>query len=167
MKSIGRIADVVVTLIIISLLAVEATAKEKHITKKEVPPAVISAFDRAYPKTTIKGYSTETENGKTYFEIESMHGKQSLDVSYRPDGTVAEIEEGVAAKNLPVSVLKAVKAKYPKGRISKAEKKTLGTVVTYEMKVTTDKTHAGLEIDPTGKIIKERVSSMKENEEEK
>lgn len=167
MKGSRVMAATGITLFIVFAMAIEANAKENKLTKKDVPTAVISAFDTAYPKAKIKGYSTETENGKTYYEVESMNGKRSLDVSYLPDGTVAEIEEGVAAKNLSISVLKAVKTKYPKGKISKAEKKTVGSLVTYELKVTTDKTYAGLEIDPTGKIIKERASSKKEGNEEK
>ncbi len=168
MQSIRRMAVVSLVLIVVFALAVDASAKEKKITKKDVPSAVISAFVKAYPKAEVKGYSTETENGKTYYEVESMQGKTSLDVSYLADGTATEVEEGVAAKDLPNPVMQAVKAKYPKGKIAKAEKKTADTLVTYELKVKTGKTHARLEIDPTGKILKEwKANAKKEAKEEK
>lgn len=167
MKGIRRMAVVSIALLVLFALSVEAGAKEKKITKKDVPSAVISTFTKAYPKAEVKGYSTETENGKTYYEVESMHGKMSLDVSYLADGTATEIEEGVAAKDLPNPVMGAVKAKYPKGKIAKAEKKTADTIVTYEIKVKTGKTHARLEVDPAGKIIKESKGSAKKEGEEK
>ena len=147
-------------------ITVQATAQEKKITKKDVPAAILSAFQKAYPDAKVKGYSTETENGKTTFEVESMVGNMTLDVEYLPDGTATEIEEGAAPKDLPSAVTDAVKAKYAKGKIAKAEKKTVGTTVTYELKVMEGKGHVGLEIDPSGKIIKESKGTAKKEEKE-
>lgn len=166
MKNIGHVALEGLTLLVSFILVVDAGAKEKKITKKDVPPAVISAFTKAYPKAVVKGYSTEAENGKTSYEVESMQGKMSLDVSYLADGTATEIEEGVPAKDLPDQVLKAVKTAYPRGNITRAEKKTTGTVVTYELRITTGKTHTGMEIDPSGKIITHSKSSAKNDGED-
>jgi hypothetical protein len=167
MKTILNAFVAALCLILFLGIISQATAQEKKITKKNVPAAVLSAFEKAYPKAKVKGYSTEKENGKITFEVESMQGKLILDVAYLPDGTATEIEEGVAAKDLPAPVLDAVKAKYAKGKIAKAEKKTVGNVVTYELSVTAGKTHAGLEIDPSGKIIKESKGTAKEEKEEK
>jgi hypothetical protein len=166
MRNILKMFVAALCLILFFGIAVQATAKEEKITKKDVPASVLSAFQKAYPNAKVKGYSTETENGKTTFEVESMQGKMTLDVEYLPDGTATEIEEGVAAKDLPSAVTDAVKAKYAKGKIAKAEKKTVGTVVTYELKVTAGKTHAGLEVDPSGKIIKESKGKAKKEEKE-
>jgi hypothetical protein len=154
MYRLRRAIVVCIALILVMALGIEASAQEKKMTKKDVPQAVISAFEKAYPKAKVKGYSTETEEGKTYFEIESHQGKMTLDVSYLGDGTVAEIEEGVAAGNLPDAVKAAVSTNYPKGKITKAEKKTVGTTVTYELKVATGKTRVGVEVDPSGQIMK-------------
>jgi hypothetical protein len=158
MNRLGRVVVGSIALIVVFALGIEARAQEKKITKKDVPQAVISAFEKAYPNAKVKGYSTETEEGKTYFEVESYQGKLTLDVSYLSDGTVAEIEEGVTAGSLPDAVKAAVKSNYPKGKIAKAEKKTVGTSVTYELKVTSGKTSAGVEVDPSGKILKKSKS---------
>lgn len=158
MNRLGRVVVGTIALIVVFALGIEARAQEKKITKKDVPQAVISAFEKAYPNAKVKGYSTETEEGKTYFEVESYQGKLTLDVSYLSDGTVAEIEEGVTAGSLPDAVKAAVKSNYPKGKIAKAEKKTVGTSVTYELKVTSGKTSAGVEVDPSGKILKKSKS---------
>jgi hypothetical protein len=167
MNRLRRIAVLSITLLIVFALGFEASAKEKKISKKHVPSAVLSAFEKAYPKAKVKGYSTETENGKTYFEVESHQGKKTLDVSYLADGTLAETKEGVTAGDLPDSVKAAVKSNYPKGKITKAEKKTVGAIVTYELKVRTGKKHVRLEIDSNGKILKTKSGSEKEENEEK
>src|SRR5438270_11817221 len=58
----------------VSVLGLPAMAqeKEKKITAKEVPAVVIENFKRAYPKAIIRGYASEMENGKQYYEIESQ-----------------------------------------------------------------------------------------------
>jgi hypothetical protein len=166
MNRLRKVAVVSIALIVVFVLGIDASAKEKKIAKKDVPAAVISTFEKAYPNAKVKGYSTETEEGKTYFEVESMVGKMTLDVSYLSDGTVAEIEEGITIGELPDAVKATIKANYPKGKIAKAEKKTAGTTVTYELKVKTGKTSAGMEIDPSGKILKKSKSGTEKKEKD-
>ena len=108
----------------------------------------------------------EVEGGKTYYEVESINGKESLDAEYLADGTVAEVEEGPATSDLPAPVKAAVTAKYPKGKIVKSEKTTRGDAITYEIKVTSGKTKAGMVVDPIGKIVKEKNAGAKEKESE-
>jgi hypothetical protein len=151
-----------------ALFCLSALSQEKKIHKNDLPQAVLSAFEKAYPKATIKGLSTEVEEGKTYFEIESVDGKISRDLLYLADGSVAEIEEGVSTADLPSTVKATLHKEYPKGKVVKAEKTTKGTAVTYEMKVSSGKTTAELVIDPAGKVIKnEKAGAMKKQKEEK
>ena len=92
-----------VTLIAIGLLltSLSVSAQESKIKEKDVPQAVIAAFKSAYPNATVRGYAKEKENGKLFYEIESKDGATMRDLLYNPDGTVAEIEETVAATDLP------------------------------------------------------------------
>ncbi len=166
MNKFKYVAMLSIALIAAVTLSLNTNAQEKKITKKHVPQVVLSAFEKAYPDAKVKSYTTEKENGKTYFEIESMRGKSTLDVSYLSDGSAAEVEEGVLAKDLPAPVTKAVETKYPKGKIVKAEKRTADNMVSFELKVKTGKTHVGLRIDPDGKNIKEhKANSKKEGKE--
>jgi hypothetical protein len=168
MNNIRMKATMSIVALLVVACSIQAKAQEKKITKKHVPQAVLNAFQKAYPDAKVEGYSTEKENGKTYYEVESMKGEYTLDVSYLSDGTTAEVEEGVAPNDLPSPVIHAVKAKYPKGKILRAEKRTADNAVTYEMRIRTGKTHIGLQIDPSGKIIKEhKAKSKKEEKEEK
>jgi hypothetical protein len=133
----------------------KSEAGEKKIAKKGLPAPVLAAFRKAYPKATIKGASIEVEEGKTYYEIESLDGKVKRDLLYLADGTVAEIEENVAPDDLPPPVKAAVIDKYPKGNIEKSEKVTRGAVVVYDVVVKSGKTTVEMSIDPTGKVTRE------------
>jgi len=137
----------------VSLLTIAAAAQEKKITAKDVPAAVISAFKTAYPNATIRGYAREKENGKVFYEIESREGTTTRDVLYNPDGTVAEIEESLAATDLPAEVRQAMKEKFPKAVITKAEKTTAGDKVSYEIVARQGKKRVTIEFDSSGKVL--------------
>jgi uncharacterized membrane protein YkoI len=138
----------------VSLLAISAAAQEKKITAKDVPAAVISAFKTAYPNATIRGYAREKEKGKVFYEIESREGTTTRDILYNPDGTVAEIEESLAASDLPAGVQQAFKEKYPKAVITKAEKTTAGDKVSYEIVARQGKRKVTIEFDSSGRVLK-------------
>jgi hypothetical protein len=143
-----------IALIIAIVIGVEARTQEKKIGRKDMPQAVLSAFEKSFPDAKVKSFSTESEDGKTYFEIESVRNKMTLDVSYLPDGSAMEIEQGITVGELLDAVKAAVKANYPHGRIAKAEKRTIGTTETFELQVTSGKSRVSLEIASGGKIIK-------------
>jgi len=137
----------------VSLLVIAAVAQEKKITGKDVPAAVMTAFKTAYPNATIRGYAREKENGKVFYEIESREGTTTRDVLYNPDGTVAEIEESIAATDLPAEVQQAMKEKYPKAVITKAERTTAGDKVSYEIVARQGKKRVTVEFDSSGKVL--------------
>jgi hypothetical protein len=124
MNMLARIALIVAT---VSLSGFSAVAQEKKITAKDVPAAVITAFKNSYPNATMRGYAREKEEGKVFYEIESREGVMSRDVLYNADGTVAEIEESMAATDLPADAQQAIKQKYPKAVIRLAEKTMAAT----------------------------------------
>ena len=143
-----------VALITVSLLAVSAVAQEQKITARDVPAAVMTAFKTAYPNATIRGYAREKEKGKVFYEIESREGTTTRDVLYNPDGTVAEVEESVAASDLPAEVQRAFKEKYPKAVITRAERTTAGDKVSYEIVARQGKRRVTLEVDSSGRVLK-------------
>jgi hypothetical protein len=140
-------------LVFISSLALPLSAQEKRLKKGEVPRAVLSAFEKAYPHATVKGYSSEPKDGKTAYEVESMEVKTHRDVLYAADGTVLEIEESMAVSDLPEEVRVAVKKDYPKGSIASAEKLTKGEATEYEVIVKHGKMKTEIRLDPSGKIL--------------
>ena len=149
-RTMSRVALITMA---VSLLALSVVAQEKKITAKDVPAAVMSAFKSAYPNATIRGYAREKENGKVFYEIESREGTTTRDVLYNPDGTVAEIEESIAGTDLPAEVQQAMKEKYPKAVITKAEKTTAGDKVSYEIVARQGKKRVTIEFDSSGKVL--------------
>lgn len=110
---------------------------ETQIARKDVPAAVMSAFEKAYPNATIKGYSKEMEKGKTIYEVESMEGKTHRDVTYYADGKLLMVEGSVEMKDVPPAVQRALEKKFPKAKVDLAEKVMAAGSVGYEFHVTT------------------------------
>src|SRR5438093_7022890 len=147
---------IVMSVFAVSVLGLSAIAqeKEKKITAKEVPAVVIENFKRAYPKAIIRGYASEMENGKQYYEIESREGTTRRDVLYNPDGSVAEVEESIDASDLPASVQETIRKQHPRAVITLAEKTTVGDKVTYEVKAREGRKRFSIEFDSSGKVLK-------------
>ncbi|MHB8078667.1 MAG: PepSY-like domain-containing protein [Candidatus Krumholzibacteriia bacterium] len=156
----NTVLSVAVALLVLALAgACFAQEKETKLPGKDVPAAVMTAFHNAYPKAEIKGTAKEVENGKTYFEIESIDGGMSRDLLYLADGTVTEIEEAVDPATLPAPVKAAAEAKYPQGKIVKAERTTRDAATTYDLQIMSGKTKENLTLGPDGKAIIEHKSA--------
>lgn len=153
MKVSGILVRVGLAAIIGSLVAGSAVSQEVKLKKKQVPGAVIAAFASAYPNATVRGYGRETENGKVYYEIESIEKHTTRDVLYNPDGTVAEIEEGIAVGDLPAEATETLHAKYPRAVITSAEKITRGDITEYEAHAKLGKRRVSMEFDANGKPL--------------
>ena len=157
MKLILELKRLSVLAAAVSLFSLSAVAQEKKITAKDVPAAVTAAFRNSYPNATIRGYAREKEHGKVFYEIESREGTISRDVLYNADGSVAEIEESIAATDLPAEAQQAIHQKYPKAVISLAEKTTAGEKITYEVSARQGKKRISVEFDAGGKVLSSRI----------
>ncbi len=111
-----------------------ATAKTYKIAA-QLPAPVTAAFKKTYPNATIRGTSTETENGKTVYEVESVENGKARDLIYTADGHVTEIEEEMSPSDLPAPVTASLKKLYPTATIAVAEKVTEGTTVQYQLTI--------------------------------
>jgi Putative beta-lactamase-inhibitor-like, PepSY-like len=141
--------------IFFGISALEAQADEKEIPLDKVPQAVMKAVKAKFPKAVIKTATEETEDGKTEYEIETTVDGLATDIVLKPDGTIVVIEKEIKEKDLPVAVQTALKAKYPKAKIKKAEELTKGTEITYEMALEGADKVKEVVMDKTGKVIEE------------
>lgn len=130
-----------------------------------LPAPILAAFRKSYPNATIKNAAKETEDGKTVWEVESIDGSLARDLMYNPDGTAIDIEEEVAMASVPPVVADALKAKYPKATVTKAEKKTAGKAVTYEFTLKGAK-EASVELTPDGKIVPAKKEKDEKDEDD-
>jgi hypothetical protein len=169
MKNNDHRFPLIVCLVLLAFIcSIPATTGDKKITKKDVPPAVLKAFEQAYSHATVKGYAMEKEHGTTYYELETIDGKTRRDLLYTEDGKIAEIEETITMKDLPAAVAKAFAKESPKAQASKIEKVARGEKVMYEFSM--GKGKSALVIDPAGTVVKHsravKKTSEKEEEEE-
>lgn len=153
MKSIINFKKLTMMAIGLSLASLSAVAQESKVKETDVPAPVLAAFKSAYPNATVRGYAKEKEKGKLFYEIESKDGATMRDLLYNPDGTVAEIEETIAATELPSEAQQLIKSKYPKGVVSRAEKVTEGNRIKYEVSIRNGKKRTSLAFDADGKLL--------------
>jgi hypothetical protein len=103
------------------------------------PPAVTTSVMKAFPKATIGACKAEHEHGKDQFEVKlTKSNGEKVEVDVAPDGTVLQVEEKIAVDALPAAVKKAFGARYPKARMSGAEKQTAGKDIRYEIAFSVD-----------------------------
>jgi hypothetical protein len=167
MKQPVRYAAVLSIVPLIVCFVSLGSGQDKKIAKHDVPPAVIKAFETAYPKATVKNYGSEVEKGVTYYELETVEGKIKRDILYKADGTLAELEEILTPEMVPEPVAKALGASFPKGKIVSGEKTTRGELVSYDIVVADGKDKVNVELNAEGKILKKSVSTSKKSTGEK
>ena len=136
------------------LLAGNASAQEKKIKRSDLPPAVEKTVAVQSAGATIRGFSTEKENGQTLYEAELMVNGHSKDISMTADGSIVEIEEQVALDSLPAEVKAGLQAKAGTGKILKVESLTKkDKLVAYEAKVETNGKKTEVQVGPDGKPL--------------
>ena len=136
------------------LFAGIATAQEKKIKRSDLPPAVEKTVAVQSAGATIRGFSTEVENGQTLYEVELTVNGHSKDISMAVDGSIVEVEEQVALDSLPAEVKAGLQAKAGKGKILKVESITKkNKLVAYEAKVDTGGKKSEVQIGPDGKPL--------------
>lgn len=136
------------------LFAGASFAQEKKIKRSDLPPAVEKTVAAQSEGATIKGFSTEKENGQTFYEAEMMANGHSKDVLIAADGTIVEVEEQVALDSLSTDVKAGLQTKAGKGKILKVESLTKkGKLVAYEAKVDTNGKKSEVQVGPDGKPL--------------
>ena len=152
MKIVARYRGVLIATIL--LLVIGAAAQERRIQRSELPAAVQKVADEQSKGATVRGYSTEVENGKREYEVESMVNGHSRDVTIAPDGTVLEVEEQVEMAELPNPVRESLQSKAGSGKITKIESVTKGgKLVAYEAQVRRMGKHNEIQVDRDGKSL--------------
>lgn len=99
-----------------------------------LPPAVKSAFDKAYPGATISTTSQERDNTRTLFRVDALHQGKRRSVLYDAGGAVIEVAGQVEEKELPPPVAAAMHS-HPRAIFVSAIKVTRGGSVEYRLTV--------------------------------
>jgi hypothetical protein len=131
-----------------------AVAQEKKIDRSALPPAVQKTVQAQSQGATIKGFSTDHENGKMVYEAEMMVNGHSRDIEISPDGTLNEVEEELAFNSLPANVQTALTARARGAKITKVESlKKQDKLVAYEAATLKGTKRGEIQVGPDGKKL--------------
>ncbi len=157
------------TLLGLFALSSPARADETKIKFEDLPKAILKTVKAKFPEAKIRGASKEVEGGETRYEVEMTVDGKNVDALFEPDGEIEAVEKEIDADDLPRAVLKAAKAKFPKGKIEKAEEITLeDDRVVYELIIAAEgKENVEVLLSPSGKIIEKDEAKEDEKGEKK
>ena len=120
---------------VVFLMPVLAYAGDTRVTLTDLPAAVLRAVQRETKGTTIRSISRETENGRTVYEVETDAAGRTKDLLFDANGTILEIEEEIAAADVPAAALTAITRTAGRGKVTKIEKVTKGAAISYEAQI--------------------------------
>jgi uncharacterized membrane protein YkoI len=136
------------------LCGVNAAAQEKQLKKSDLPAAVQKTADEQSKGATVKGYSSEVEEGKLEYEVALTVNGHARDVAIAADGTLLEVEDEVALDALPAAVREALQKQAGAGKITKVASLTKhGALVAYEAHVLTGTKRSEVQVGPDGKPL--------------
>lgn len=127
-------------IVALTLFATAAFAADTKVKLESLPPAVQAAVKEQTRNATLLGLSTEKEDGKTTYEVETKVNGKSHDVILDKTGAIVETEDEVDIETIPAAAKAALRKRAGTGTISKVEKVTAGSSVSYEAAI---KTKAG------------------------
>jgi uncharacterized membrane protein YkoI len=144
--------------IAIAAFAVTALlAADKPIKFKDLPPVVQKAMLKEAAGAKIKNTLVEIEDGKTFYECETILNGKTRDFLVDPQGKVTEVEDETELDEVPTPVKSAVqKVAAGGGKITKLESvKQDGKIIGYEATVVgKDGKKTGMEMNVDGSLKK-------------
>jgi hypothetical protein len=99
-----------------------------------LPPAVKTAFEKAYPGATISSATPERDGSRTAFRVDGTQNGKRRSVLYDASGGVIEVAEQVEEKELPQPVAAAMHS-HPRAIYVSGVKVTRGGSVEYRLTV--------------------------------
>jgi uncharacterized membrane protein YkoI len=136
-------------------LTTGALATEKKVQLKDLPSAVQRAMTQQTKGAQIKGYELEVENGKTFYEAETVVNGKSRDILFDAAGALVEVEEETTLDSIPAPAKAALEKAAAGGKITKVETVTSGGRVNYEAAITKGMKRSEFAVGADGSVVKE------------
>jgi uncharacterized membrane protein YkoI len=154
-------------LVAVILATAACRADEVKIALDQLPKAVVEGLKAKYPNAELVGAVKENEDGKTVYEVKIKNNGEKLEVTLSAEGKVLEEEkdgdkgdkkeenkaEKVAPDKLPKAVADAIKARFPNGEITSAEKETEDGKVVYDIELKQGGLKYEMDIHEDGTVI--------------
>jgi uncharacterized membrane protein YkoI len=146
-----KVRELVIAVAIVAVSGLAHAADQKT-TLKNLPPAVKATVDAESKGATIKGISSEKENGKTVYELETLVNGRTRDLMIDAAGKVYVVEEQLDIDKAPPAVKAALEAR---GKIVVLESVVENGKTRYEGQVQTKGgKKVAVEVDADGKPYK-------------
>jgi uncharacterized membrane protein YkoI len=136
---------------ILMTVALLAGAAETKIKLADLPAPVQKTIQEQTKNAELKGLSKEVQNGKTFYEVETIVNGKSRDLLVDPSGRIVELEEATTIESVPAAVKAALA---PKGKILRIETVTKGNAVSYEAVVSNNGKKSEIAVEADGTIKK-------------
>jgi len=130
-------------------------AADVKVKMQDLPPAVQKAAREQLKSATLVGLSTEVENGKTSYEVETKVNGRSRDVALDAKGSVIEVEEEADIAAIPAAARAALNKLAAGGKLGKIETVTAGSNISYETVVAKNGKHHEVAVNADGSPHKE------------
>jgi len=148
------IIKLLTTTVVLAATVAVVSAQEKKISRKRLPVAVEKTVAKESEGATIKGLSTEIENGTKFYEASLIVNGHTKDILIDKDGNVVEVEEQVSMDSLPADVQDSLKKAAGSGTIEGIESLTKnGNLVAYEAVVRKGKKRSEIKVGPNGEKL--------------
>ena len=130
---------------------------EGRIQRSDLPPAVEKALQQQLLEgATIKGFTTEKEDGRVVYEAELMFQGHSKDILFDTNGRV--IEEEVSFETLPADVKAGLTTGSKGWKIAKVKSLTRqDRLVAYEAVVERNGKKSEIQVGPKGEKLHHEV----------
>jgi uncharacterized membrane protein YkoI len=100
------------------LLGVAASwADEEKVPLDKVPAKVMRAVKARFPGAKLIKASKEKSGDGVVYDIELTHKGRKYEMDVKEDGTVLEVEKQVLFQEAPKTLVKTLKARYPRATI--------------------------------------------------
>ena len=135
----------------IALSAGAGIAAETKVKLADLPAPVQKTVREQTKNAQLKGLSREVEDGKTFYEIETIANGKSRDVLVDPSGQIVELEEATTLESVPAPVKAALALR---GKVLSVETVTKGSAVSYEAVVSKNGKKSEVAVEADGTIKK-------------
>jgi len=141
--------------IALTVTVIQAQESERQIKRDQLPPAVEQTVARESVGATIKGFATEVEKGRTFYEASLIVDGHGKDILMDKKGNIVEVEEEVSLNSLPLTVQEALKKAAGTGTIVMVESLTKnGSLVAYEAHIKKGTRRSEIQVGPNGEKLK-------------
>lgn len=131
-----------------------AFAADKPAKLADLPLAVQKAIREQTKGAEIKGFSTEIEKGKTFYEAETRLNGHGRDLLFDKTGALVEVEQETALDAIPAPARSAIQKKAAGGKVLEVQAVTRDGSVSYEAEIEKNGKKLEFAVKPDGTVSK-------------